>query len=92
MLKATGAAAIAPVGIAATAAADHVRGGDCARIVHSVQSYGPGCLDDNPQAYFQAGEEGDILKTCTDNDGIDKVHFINARGEGWIPDSYVEPC
>lgn len=92
VLKATGAAAIAPVGIAATAAADHVEEGDCVRILYDVQSYGPGCLDDNPQAYFEAGDKADVLKTCTDNDGVDKVHVINIKGEGWIPDDYVEPC
>lgn len=93
VLKATGAAAIAPVGVAATAAADHVKEGQCARVLYDVQSYGPGCLDDNPQAYFEAGEEGDILKTCTDNDGTEKVYLVvGPQREGWIPDSYVEPC
>lgn len=92
VLKATGAAAVVPVGIAATVTADHVIEGECARVIYDVQSYGPGCLDDNPQDYFYAGEEGSILKECVDNDGNHKVHFAANQKEGWIPHDYVEPC
>ena len=86
-----GTSTVVGLGLTGTAGADHVGVGSCAKISHSVQSYGRGCLGDDPGPYFQYGEEGSIMKECT-ADGEEKVLFANPKGQGWIPHFCVEPC
>lgn len=88
---AAGTAALASLGAVGTAAADHIRPGECARIIHDVQSY-TSCYKDTYGPIVESGTEGALMSTCDSNS---LVHFVPSgfnRDDGWVPDSYVEKC
>lgn len=83
--------ALAGVGAAGSATADHVRPGQCARIIYDVQSY-TSCSETTYGPILRAGSEGTIFETCSESN---QVQFVESGidGEmGYISDSYIERC
>lgn len=88
---ATSTAALVGLGATGTAAADHVQPGQCARIIHDVQTY-TSCYQSSYGPIIQAGTRGTIMSTCDTNS---LVHFVPEgfdQDDGWVDDSFIEKC
>lgn len=88
---AAGTAALAGIGVAGTASADHIRPGQCARIIHDVQSW-TDCYQSTYGPIHQSGTEGTIMGTCDDSSLVQFVPSGFNQDVGWIPDSFIEKC
>lgn len=88
---AAGTATLAGLGAAGTATADHIPIGACARVIYDVHSWAD-CYNDILNVVIEGGTEGAIEYRCRNNS---LVHFVPddvSKEDGWIDDSYLEPC
>lgn len=88
---AAGTATLAGLGTAGTAAADHIAIGECARVIYDVQSWAD-CYNDVPNVVIEGGTEGTIEYRCRNNSLVHFVPYDVSVEDGWIDDSYLEPC